>query len=417
MKKMNNSNNNTRKGKKTPQQITNQQSNNVVSAKTEKNRRRRAKQRNNQRAMVMASSMPGVAPSVDTKIRQELRKSMSSISPAGMAFLKCAFAPPDFSGGSVSGYPDSYSGLSLVKKHRFVETTTMLAGFDRYILLSPIPGIAYCYLDITAGSAVAAVDSWNAVPYPDYNSLFPGSSLTADVVSDFRFISNHIEIIPTVNQMTWTGGIQVIKCQVSISIRPSSSGSGNSDNLYTITGLQAANGFGNANQFSGPFINGLYSGAYASDSSRDFSRILEGVTTMPVAAVTGDFTRINTVAFPGLDNTFESVMIRISGIGNNNNNSYLLKTWACVEYKVVVGAALYEYQNLSPCDPVALELYRRIVALLPIAVTYMDNEGFWTRVLSIIKRVSGAMSLMPGPYGLVAGGVNAISSGLEQLAM
>lgn len=341
---------------------------------------------------------------------------MPSISPAGMAFLKCAFAPPDFSGSNVSGYPDSYSGLSLVKKHRLTQTRTMTASTDRYFLLAPIPGIAYCFLDKTANSAVTANDNWTAVTYPDYNSLFSGSSVTADVVTDFRYISNHIEIIPTVNQMTWTGGIQVMKCQVSMSIRPNNL-AGPPDNLFTITGLQAVNGFGNANQFSGPFINGLYSGAYASDSSRDFSRIIEGITTMPDTIVTGDFTQINTIAFPGLDNTFESVIVKISGIGTNTNNSFMIKTWACVEYKVVVGSVLYEYQSLSPCDPVALELYRKIVALLPIAVTYMENENFWTRVLSIIRRVSGAMSVVPGPYGLMAGGVNAISTGLEQLVV
>lgn len=389
------------------------------SNKTIRNRRKRQNRKLRNEVMVMTSGIPGVAPSVDNKIRTMIQKNSKGITSQGVSFLKCAFAPPDFAANDVAGYPDNYTDMSLVKKHKNTVAITLAASTDVYLLLCPTPGVSYWSLTKAAGVAPIATDFWIPNNYSDFNALFPGTGSTADIVTSFRFISNHIEVIPTVNQVSWTGAIQVIKTSITVNTRPNPASTGaQAGNILAANGFQAVNNFGNTTQYSGPFINGLYSAAYSSDSSRDFSRISEGVGNVPANLVVGtDFMGFNSTVFTGIDNTFDSVIIKISGVGTNTNNSLLIKTWACVEYKVVAGSALYEYQTLSPCDPVALEIYRQVIRMLPTAVTYMDNENFWQRVLGIIKRISGTLSIVPGPYGMMASGINAVSTGIEQLTM
>lgn len=65
-----------------------------------------------------------------------MRPSAKSIVPRnrltndGLAFLKCAFAPPDFSDTQVRGIPDNYRGKTLLKKHRLTASTTLFATSD-----------------------------------------------------------------------------------------------------------------------------------------------------------------------------------------------------------------------------------------------------------------------------------------------
>jgi len=121
---------------------------------------------------------------------------------------------------------------------------------------------------------------------------------------------------------------------------------------------------------------------------------------------------------PGFDNQFESVLIKISGIGTNPLNTALFRTWACVEYQFQPSSVMYEMQNLKCMeDEMALRLYKRIVVELPTGVSFLDNANFWTRVLSIIRQISGGLSVLPGPYGLAASGVNALSTALEQIVL
>lgn len=348
------------------------------------------------------------------------------LSADGLAYLKCAFAPPDFSQTSVAGVPDNFEGTSLVKKHRGVFPSIIPASVDRYILLLPTPGFAYWQCDKAAGQSIQSNDNFIGVPYSDYSSMFESTILglgsganTDDIVDRFRFASNHIEIVPTVNATQWTGSIQVWKAPINLIDRPPNASSGATGDYKSVSGLQSVNAT-NANQYTAPFNLGCYVGAYNSGAVFGFNPINSMVGDLPVSLATGDFGRllprtvvsgISTAAsFTGLDNNYESVIIKISGVGTNPNNSYVLKTWACVEYQVVTGSSLYEYQTLSPCDPIAMKLYREIIKQLPVGVTYMDNDTFWERVLGIIRMISGGLSFVPGPIGTIAGGVHAAST-------
>lgn len=392
-------------------------------AKKLKNMKRNEKRRiaKLQNRVTVLPSKFGAAPSIDSAIKGAVKRlSGLPISKAGMDFLKCAFAPPDFAVTDVAGYPDDFSGLSLVKKHRYTYSSTLSASNDVYIILAPCPGVAFFYLTKAAGVIPVSTDVYTAVQYPDSSTLFPTNATADTIVTDFRYISNHFEFIPMVNQMQWTGSIQAFKANITMVTRPSQAVTGpQASNIFTLSGLNVTANFGNTQQYTGPFINGLFAGCYANDASRDFRRVHEGLGACPtvVQPSWGDFGGFSTGSgvFPGLDNTFESLVVKLSNVGSNTLDSYMIKTWACVEYKAVAGGALYEYQRRSPIDLNAVRLYKEIVAQLPVGVTYMDNDSFWERVYSIIKKITGYGSFVPGPVGLASSGVGMVNEAFKDL--
>jgi hypothetical protein len=387
------------------------QANNKASKKR-RNRNRAAKKLNKAGGPpVTAYPLPTYS---NTGMRQLSRIPKSSLTPAGEAFLKCAFAPPDFAASSSTGVPDEFRGQSLLKKHRYVGNFACnLPNQDYYILMIPtVGGVAYWSTNTPAGGQLTAPSVFTPTYYSDSQSLFPTVSNMADIVTKYRFVSNHIELIPMMNQNSWTGSIQVWKAPITCVIRQSST---STTNMYTVTGLQSANAT-NANQYTGPTNLGVYSAAYNASSVFTFNPILENIASLPLLVTPGDFGQLNGIN-GGIDPNFESIIVKISGMGPNNQNNFVLKTWACIEYQVNPGSSIYEYQTISPCDEYALKLYRAIVLQLPVGVSFLDNDTFWTRVLGIIKNVSGGLSYVPGPYGAIAAGVNMAANGIESLVI
>lgn len=367
----------------------------------------------------MLAQAPGVSNNRVARVKplRMLQSMKPRVSAAGMAFLKCAFAPPDFSGSDVKGVPDMYSGKSLIKKHRSIGDRVFKNGKDAYFLLLPVPGFAYFYAEVAAGTPILNITTFTGVPYSDNLSLFgPDSETAANIVNKFRYISNHFELIPTTNAMSWTGNIQSFRFPMQIFVRQSGQTVTTTGDLWSVSGMQSLNQ-SNADQYTGPFNLGCYTAAYNTGNGFSFNPILERVVAVPGVIVVGDFARLSTsTAFTGLDPNFDSVCIKVSGVGNDLNTC-IIKTWACVEYQALPGSTVYEYQTFSACDPVALEMYRAIIRELPVGVSFLDNEGFWTRVLSIIRRVSGVGMALPGPYGAVASGVNMATSAIESLML
>jgi len=365
------------------------------------------------------------APGVSSGAIQKQRlKSASNIlrsarvSAAGMAFLKCAFAPPDFDSVKIQGVPDHFEGNSLVKKHRLVNSETFAANLDVYYILAPVPGVAYFKTAVAPGAGVAANTVFTAVHYADAFAMFGAAAgnQAANIVTKFRHVSNHIELVPTTNQMTWTGSIQSWKMPLSLEIRNTT----DAGDLYSIVGLQGCTST-NSNQYTGPFNLGVYTACYNKDAQFNFSSIIERIALLPTnLATAGTFGQLASdgiTCLPGLDNGFDSLVVKVSGIGANNSNTCIIKTWTCVEYQVLPGSNLYEYQTFSPCDPMAILLYRKVINELPVGVAFTDNESFWRRVLQIIKTMSGNMSVLPGPYGMAAAGVHTLSTAIEELAL
>jgi hypothetical protein len=347
---------------------------------------------------------------------KELRGSRQALTKPGEDFLMCAFAPTDFANMSLDGIPDDYRGLSLVKQHRSVGAGVMAANLDTYIILAPTPGFAYWQATVAAGTPILASTVFNGVPFSDFTNLFGSVGSAADTVTKFRYISNHLEIIPTVNQMNWTGNIQAWKFPLALTMRTASTTAVTTFNLRSLTGLQALNAT-NANQYTAPFNLGCYTAAYSSNCEFNYNDVIENQVNVPNTldpdSDFGTFATNGTVScFPGLDNGFNSVVIKVSGVGANTLDSYIIKTWACVEYSVLAGTSIYEYQTISPTDKVAMDLYRSIILSLPVGVSFAENASFWSRVLDIIKTVSGGLVELPGPYGLLARGTNLAATGL-----
>jgi hypothetical protein len=391
-----------------------------VTPKPRKRRNKTNLLNNNRNEDTVFMKHPAVPESVATSSKRAYNNVLSSrltglaLSKEDVSFLKCAFAAPDFSGIDVAGIPDQYNGMSLVKKHKNVVAASYAPAFDIYYILAPVPGIAYFTTSVPAGTSILATTTFLATGYSDFQTLFGLSSMSnANVVTKFRFVSNHFELIPTVNQMTWTGNIQAFTVPLELcpSVVPATS-----TLAWDIHGLQGLNG-ANSTQYTAPFNLGCFGAAYNRNSTFDFQPVLENVDIIPPSGVPGSFgSLLANGGIPGFDNNMDSLVIKISGV--TAAESAIIKTWACVEYQVLPGTSIYEYMTMSPCySEQTLRLYREIVSSLPVAVTFLDNANFWMRVLDIIKRISGSLSVVPGPYGLIAGGVNAVSTGIESLVI
>lgn len=332
---------------------------------------------------------------------------------AGLAFLKCAFAPPDFATTQVQGIPDNFRGLSILKKHRFNSAQTFLPTLDYYFILAPIPGVAYLLATTLSGVALLPGAIWNAVYYSDFTSSFGTvSSQAADVFTSFRTVSNHFELVCTANAFTWSGSISTWRLPLKMIIQPKFATGVIED--YTITGLIGATST-SSNRYVGPFNMGVFTAAYNIAPDFEFTNIIENLQNVPTIPDTSDFGNVvSTISIPGFDNSFESTLIKVSGI--NANQTAILRTWACYEYTVNSTSTIYEYAtNSPPLDETALKIYREVALSLPYGVPYSENAGFWARVLEIIRTISGVGIALPGPYGVVSGGVNAITTGISQL--
>ena len=87
----------------------------------------------------------------------------------------------------------------------------------------------------------------------------------------------------------------------------------------------------------------------------------------------------------------------------------MLKTGQCVEYKPRPDTLLAKAAKLPPpLDQRSLAAYRSVAKSLPLAVPRAQNAGFWDWVKGAVRSISGALSVIPGPVGLIAKGVNGI---------
>lgn len=417
-----------------------------VSNKTEKNRRKRQRKRANRRALVPVEYREDLAPIVSPSLEQPLStvfmpqprgvsyqgkaigvrnyldKSLkgAKLTKEGMDFLKCAFAAPDFDGNANVGFTDDFCGNSLSIKSRYTNTLNIKGGNDYYIVLLPIPGVAYALSAQPAGTPFTAGANLSCTLYSNFNSLFGPpivDNATDEIVNKFRFVSNHFELICNSNNNTWSGNIAVFKLPLQATIK---SVGVMAATAMTIEGLRGLNATDQA-RYDGPSNLGCYTGAFNKGAEYDFSPIWQHQTNLPNFLDPTDFGQIlgpagGSFPVPGFDNNFETTCIKITGV--TADMSMQVKTWSCVEYQFQAGSVMYESQVLKCVhDQFALDLYRRIIYELPIAVSSFDNARFWERVLNIIRSVSGMLAVLPGQYGMAARGVNLLSESIAQMVL
>jgi len=347
---------------------------------------------------------------------------------AGENFLKCAFAPPDFNNDPGQGIPDTFDGKVLPRKDVLTQALNFTANRDTYIVVLPTPGVAYWTVDVAVGASLA-VTTLNAVPMPGFQTLFGTTAVSrANQVTAFRYASMVAGLYPTSNLMQFAGSISVWKIPVKMELAtydqliPTTSPITISQSSWTLNGLDALDAVSQDN-YTGSFIEGMFSQSINNEPEFEFAPILEGVQILPPAsttlAQTGQFCYLNAgaaaaSAFTGLG-SMDAIVIKVSSpVGAVN--SAVLKTWACIEYKVNNTSALYQSAHNSPSlDPAAMTAYRKIAHDVPVAVPCKDNATFWERVKRIMNSALSGATMIPGPVGLVATGLRGVTDALHAL--
>jgi hypothetical protein len=350
------------------------------------------------------------------------------MSPAGTAFLKCAFAPPDFNTDPGKGIPDTYNGKTLGRKDVLTRSLKGTVDRDDYYIIAPTPGVAAWYAQTTLGTAPNTSTAWSAITFPECfgtGSLFgdeaSGGSVRASNVDAFRYASLCAGLYPTSNMMQFAGSVQVWKAPLKQSLEnvaltfATTPPVAFSTTESVVTGLECCNTVPPEN-YSHSFIDGMYTISGNNQPDFPFVPILEGYNKLP-AQTTGSSMYGSLVGpYLGMGDT-DAIIIKISTPANAVN-SFVLKVWACTELRVNPTSTLYQYAGLSPDhDPVAMEVYRKTLQRLPLAVVCAENAKFWQSVLSIIRSLAGAASYVPGPIGMLGKGVGLAADGIEALTM
>lgn len=330
-----------------------------------------------------------------------------------MDFLKVALAAPDFGTGTFSGIPDAYDGRVITKSWTYTGSLPALTdGLDTFIVQAPVPGVAYFYGQVGAGNLVL-----NPVYYSDFLSVFPLAAESSNAQS-FRYGGQAMEIIPTVNAMTWAGSVQVFRGEANLTL----SGQAGSCSL-SIAGLSALINSKRPDAVH-PFNLGCFCPSRQTQADFPFHPVNTntvwdelyvatysgsgaGITVSFAAGVTG---------FVGMG-SMETIVYKIPGY-NKTANSLTLRTWAYNEFQVSSSSSLYEYAHMSPMhDPFAMALVKKAYMELQLCVPFYENDGIWSKILSFIKTASGALSFVPGPMGEAAAGVGMIANALEVLTV
>jgi len=321
--------------------------------------------------------------------------------------MKCTTSPNDMEMDTFSGIPDTYDGRVLAKRYTLTQALpfTPSATLDSFIILLPTPGVAFWYAQTNPGTPAVGF-TLTPVYYDGFTTMFPlGEEDT--VVDQFRHASNVIEVVPTVNSMTWGGAIEVFKGPVRLHNYTNSAGAAK----FGISGLEAM--LTVKPQSVMPFNHGCYSVAAASGDTYPFTPNAVGLVPANIAADTGAGGAVVTI---GGGNTFigigelEAVFIKLPAGASTTSNSALVRTWSCVEYQLNSHSAFYDFSSQSPChDPIALALVREFIHTHPTAVPYYDNASFWANFLTWVGTVSGALKVVPGLVGDVAGITNLVA--------
>lgn len=340
------------------------------------------------------------------------------LTPAGMSFLKCAFAPPDFNLTGVTGIPDDSGSKTLLKKHRYTGTLQAIGGATTYLLLAPMPGVAFWSCQ-TSGS-ISSVTTLSSTRFSDTTALFgaQGDYNRDQTFNAFRYVSNHIKLQCLNNMTNFAGSLQVFR----INLREVETRIDQTTNVAiktSFSGLESANTTFSPSMYTSSVIDGVFTGAYSSDGKFTFSNICPSSPNLPLTVNTtaGDFGQLLS-DYSGMDNNFETTVIKITVPLGAADQNFIVNTWACVDYRVLENNALNSYTTISPDkDELALNTYRKVKMMLPVAVKAADNDTFWERVLKLITTISGGLSFVPGPYGMVAGGVNSIARGVSNIML
>jgi hypothetical protein len=351
----------------------------------------------------------------------------------GINFLKCAFAEPDFDTTGAMGVPDLYAGRSLGKLHAYNASITFPAGMDTYILQVPFPGVAYFVYTVANGLPITG--QFFPIQYSDVNTMGfgtlgqTGESICSTIASSFRSVSLAQEIIPTTNEMTWTGNISTARFPLRFSssfIQGTTTASTNPE-VVGMSGLTTAITAGySGNLYNASFERGVYCPSLNRAPTFEFhdfpvynytatTGVLQTDSPVNIKVPINSTTGVPYVT--GIDD-LDTIVTRVSIPAGPADMTAIIKTWHCVEYVPAPGSALYEFSHIAPpYDLDALLVYKQVAANLPTAVSCYENANFWQRVLGLMGRGLAAARYVPGVVGAVANGANALTRAFNALSM
>lgn len=322
-----------------------------------------------------------------------------------------ALAPADFGVGTFQGIPDSYDGRVITKSWTYTAALPALTdGLPTYIVSAPIPGVAYLY-----GQVIAGALALTPVYYSDYTTIFPGG-LEATNVTNFRYAGMAMEIIPTVNAMTWTGSVQVFRGPMELALF----GSAAATVGLTLTGLAPLVESTKPDAVH-PFNMGCFCVSRQTQHDFPFHPVYPGTITTEIAvsqksggAVTTSLAGATSVVGCG---SMEVIVYKIPSY-LATGNLLTLRCWAFTEMQVSSASALYEYAHISPpSDPVALAIVKRAYNEIQLCVPFYENDGLWSNVLAWIKNATELLSFVPGPVGEIATGASIVAEAISRLVV
>jgi len=357
------------------------------------------------------------------------------MSDAGMQFLKATFAAPDFAGqGSFLGIPDDITAIVCPYRHiltgslwdllyKHGNKTELDSAVTIVLIQPPTPGYAFWFAPLGVGEKVEPTTIFHGVPYDDFKSLFGNESAAEpdedvnEQVNKFRFSGNSIELICVSNAVQWRGNLRAFKLNLDYAdTNAYAPDATKPDNKITtsITGVEGVNAT-SAAAFVTPANLGVYMTATNSESTFPTRTIpdrtwnMNGNNAVAYGVFAGIFTGFGTLETNVI--VLENVKSPDSTPTADNSTLFQVRSWSMIEYLPQPQSLLYKSAHKSPeYDPVALNVYREVVADLPIAVTYGENDSFWKRLLGTIGKIGGFIAGMPGPIVLIGGGVGALAS-------
>lgn len=349
------------------------------------------------------------------------------LSEAGLAFLKCAFASPDFSVDPGKGIPDQFHGRTLSIKDCQTTAVSFTANTDTYIVVAPVPGFAYFKAEVPIGGDPTL---FVGVPFTTYNTNFGTGTDTDNNFSKFRYASLAAGLYPTSNMMQFSGSIQSWRVDLNLAenisnIFSTAAGTTGQGGVVSkrIQGLSGVTTLAPRDNYSGSFINGAYT--FGFDKTQDFQWQDFCSSTAYATAYTQPATGNPVVAGKAL---LPPTNYRLTGLGNTNTivykistppnavNTSLLRVWNCIELQPDTNSNLFQFSGVSPPhDPLAIEAYSRMKMRFPVAMPAADNARFWETVMRVFKEVTGVGMLLPGPIGVISGGLNTAATAIHAL--
>lgn len=379
--------------------------------------------------------------------KRRVRRAMgilSRMSAAGVGFLKCAFASPDFAMSGLAGIPDgnAENHKIMVIDHNLLTAHAPATNTTTWYLVLPTPGVAYWSVQLAGTAFPDSATVWTPTYFPGAfgaGSYFSNTASTRTTnFSAFRYVSMCFEIKNTSNMMSYNGNITSWKTPVNQTINQiTKTATFNTFSLATppvnngtvvvasnvaevnLTGLDGTFAVPN-NAKPLPFVEGVYTISTNSGTTFPFRPIEEGIDRLPTQDPGGttspNMDCVLNGSYLGCGN-MEALIIRVVQPTSTVLNSAFIQSWACVEYKVSADSAFYSIARTgAKLDQLALDKYMLVAKQINTGYTSAENAGFWERVLMIIEGIAGAAAYAPGASGMLGAAVAATTSAVRRMA-